>query len=53
MHTNGGLVSVFQVGFGFSVFFEVGLVFGVGVSKYHDISIHIAGILSPYVAICS
>jgi len=34
-------VSVFEVGIGFSVFLKVSSVFGIGISKYHDIGIGI------------
>jgi len=34
-------VSVFEVGICFSVFLEVGLVFGIDISKYCDIGIGI------------
>jgi len=40
-------VSVFEVGIGFSVFFEVGSVFGIGISKYCNIGIGIRYLQTP------
>ena len=41
MRVSLGSVSVFEVGIGFSVFFEVGSVFSIGISKYRDSGIGI------------
>jgi len=47
MQTSLGSVSVFEVGIGFSGIFKVGSVFGIGISKYHDVDISIRSVFFP------